>query len=603
MNMQRFILLALAFVLVSINIQGQSLDWVKQAGGANPDAAESAGADSAGNTYVIGNFNTQAIFGAGETNATTLNSAGAVNSQDIFLAKFDPTGNLVWVRGIGGTDPSSGGNAGEDRGWGVAVDSAGNSYVTGHLWRYTTYVDFHGVALTGLSGGGVFIAKYDTNGNAIWADNLEPGINPSSNGGGDGYAVAVDGNGNSYVTGVIAGPTPGIGLPTTWKINSGGSVAWEKQALGDGAGSQGQGISADSNGNVYVTGRFTGTTTFGTGETNQTALTADNTTGDGFLASYDSAGNLNWAKQIHSDTGAWGDGIATDIDSNTYVTGPINGSTTFGKNEPNETTLTAQQDADLFVAKFNSDGLLLWVKQGSGNGNARGMAVAVGTLSAYLTGSFGTSITFDPNGPNQTTLSGYALDYGSIFVAKYASDGSFEWASQAGGGSGAPGDEGTGIAFDGQNGVYAAGYFTANAPFGSGETNATTLTSDGSSDVFVARYTDASAVNPGLNLNIAQFHVTKHVKVSHAQSVSIKLAVRNVSTVEGNANATVVGQQGGGVVYSMTMPVTDAVGGGTTTFTFPTFTPDAVGDITWTVTIEDPAPDIDQSVAMTKVVQ
>ena len=595
MNIQRFIALVFAFILVSINIQGQSLDWVKQAGGTDIDAAESAGVDGTGNTYVIGTFGTQATFGAGEANATTLTSAGAVSSQDIFLAKFDPTGSLVWARDIGGTDPSSGGNAGLDYGWGIAVDSAGNSYVTGQLWVDTKYVDFGGLSFGPFvqSVGGAFIAKFGTNGNGIWANSLGPGT---------GFAVAIDGNGNSYVTGTAPGQVVNSNVPTTWKISSGGSVSWEKQAPGTAADSQGQAISVDSNGNVYVAGRFTGTNTFGPGETNETVLTADNPTADGFVASYDSAGTLNWAKQIHSDTGAWGNGMATDIDSNTYVTGVINGTTTFGMGEPNQTALTAYNVGDMFLAKFNSDGLLLWVKQGPGSANARGMAVTVGTLSTYLTGSFGNTITFDSGGPNETTF--YGSGDGDVFVAKYASDGSFEWALQAGGSGAAPfGDEGTGIAFDGQNGVFIAGYFAGSPTFGSGEANETVLASAGYDDDFVAKYTDATAVSPVLNLNIAHFHVTKHVKVSHAQSVDIKLAVRNVGTVEGNASATVVGEQGGGVVYSMTIPVTDAVGGGSTTFNFPSFTPNAVGGITWTVTIADPSPDIDQDVAMTNVVQ
>jgi hypothetical protein len=267
--------------------------------------------------------------------------------------------------------------------------------------------------------GGAFIAKFSTNGNGLWANSLGPGI---------GFAVTIDDNGISYVAGTAPGQAVNSNVPTTWKISSGGGVVWERQAPGTAYDSQAQAISVDSNGNVYVTGRFHGTNTFGSGETNETALTADNATADGFLASYDSAGNLNWAKQIHSDTGAWGYGMATDTDSNTYVTGVINGTTTFGSGEPIETTLTAYHAGDLFLAKFNSDGLLLWVKQGPGSFTARGMAVTVGTLSVYLTGSFGSTITFGSGGPNATTLYGSA---GPMFVAKYAGDGSFEWATQA----------------------------------------------------------------------------------------------------------------------------------------------------------------------------
>jgi hypothetical protein len=121
--MKPFFFCALVFFLaVPDSGRGQSLDWAKQAGGSGFDGAEAIGVDDAGNSYAVGNVVTEATFGAGEPNETTLFSAGNVTSQDIFVVKYDATGTLLWARGIGGTDPNSGGNAGTDRGWALAVD-------------------------------------------------------------------------------------------------------------------------------------------------------------------------------------------------------------------------------------------------------------------------------------------------------------------------------------------------------------------------------------------------------------------------------------------------------------------------------------------------
>lgn len=589
MRMQRFIPLVLVFSLAVAETRGQSLSWATQAGGLGVDTAEAVGVDSTGNSYVIGNFNVQATFGAGEFNETTLNSAGAVASQDIFVAKYDATGALMWANGIGGTDPASGGNAGIDRGWGIAVDGAGNSYVTGTLFGFTTFADF-GNGVAGPFDPGAFVAKYDTNGNAAWATSFAPG--------GQGFSIDVDSGSNSYVTGHAPDPILGGEIVTVWKLDSNGNILWERQATGG----QGRGhdIATDSLCNSYVTGRFGGTVTFGPGELTQTVLTAGNPTGEGFVAKYDSLGNLVWAKQSLSDIGSWGEGIDVDIDENNYVTGIINGTTTFGS-APNDVTLIAQHVGDMFVAKYDSAGQLVWAKHGPGNFNASGMAISVdGSGNSYLTGFFGLTITFASGEPNETTLLG--LGGGDIFVAKYASDGGFEWATQAGGSVAvALGDTGNGISVDASGNAYVAGFFTDSATFGIGEPNETVLTSDGQSDVFVAKYMN-NLVQPVLDLDIAGFRVTSRVDVSRGQSVNIRLVVRNAGAVNGMADATVVGMQGGGQVYNEIISVSDPVGNGRTTFNFSSFTPSVAGDITWTATIADQDPDVDEEVKVTRVV-
>ena len=102
-----------------------------------------------------------------------------------------------------------------------------------------------------------------------------------------------------------------------------------------------------------MTGRFTGTVTFGSGEPNQTQLTSTRASVyDIFVAKYNGNGTLVWAKQAGSTSTDQGFGIAVDGLGNSYVTGSFSDTATFGSGEPNQTQLTSAGVHDIFVAKF-----------------------------------------------------------------------------------------------------------------------------------------------------------------------------------------------------------------------------------------------------------
>jgi hypothetical protein len=115
--------------------------------------------------------------------------------------------------------------------------------------------------------------------------------------------------------------------------------------------------------------------------------------------------------------------------------------------------------------------------------------------NSYVTGFFNGithpgPATFGLGEPNQTTL--ISAGDRDVFVVKYDSNGLLQWAKRAGAG-GTSTDQGLGLAVDGSAGIYAIGYFGdnavgASATFGQGETNQTTLTSAGGTDIFVAKY-------------------------------------------------------------------------------------------------------------------
>ena len=111
----KYVLLIIFLFISSLEIKSQNYSWAKQAGGTGADEAYSVAYDNAGNSYIAGSFSGMAVF-----QSTTLTSAGGT---DIFIAKYDASGNLVWVLQAG--------DAANQQGHMVATDVSGNVFLTG----------------------------------------------------------------------------------------------------------------------------------------------------------------------------------------------------------------------------------------------------------------------------------------------------------------------------------------------------------------------------------------------------------------------------------------------------------------------------------------
>ena len=139
------LLLCTTFIFAQINVWL----WAKKAGGTGDDYGQSIATDSSGNSYVTGYFAGTATFGD-----TELTSSG---STDIFVAKLDSGGNWLWAKKAGGTS--------SDTGRSIATDSSGNSYVIGYFAGTATFGD---TELTSSGNNDIFVAKLDSGGNWLW---------------------------------------------------------------------------------------------------------------------------------------------------------------------------------------------------------------------------------------------------------------------------------------------------------------------------------------------------------------------------------------------------------------------------------------------------
>ena len=219
-------------------------------GGSGWDVGYGIAVDSSGNAYVTG-YTASTDFpvtpGAFQTTCNGGSDCGA--NEDAFVTKFNPSGSaLVYSTYLGGS--------GSERGYGIAVDSSGNAYVTG----YTTSTDFPVTpSAFQTTGGGAFVTKFNPSGALVYSTYL------GSIGDG-GYGVAVDSSGDAYVTGVTAStnfPTTPGAFQTTFsgvsdafvtKVNPSGSALAYSTYLGGSGQDGGFGIAVDISGNAYVTG-------------------------------------------------------------------------------------------------------------------------------------------------------------------------------------------------------------------------------------------------------------------------------------------------------------------------------------------------------------
>ncbi len=307
--------------------------------------------DGVGNTFVTGSFEGLATFG---TNA--LNSSGGFAQDDVYLAKYDPAGNVLWARSAGGTS--------KEYGLAIGLDGAGGVFLTGTSDSYPFKIGtnlFYNVAKS------MFVARYDSNGNLLWAQ---------------------------------SGGSPSVFAPAVMTVNS---------------------LAHDPSGNVIVAGSFIGSPLI-TGLASSVSLTNKSAyDGDMFLAKYDLNGVLLWAKNYGGTNTETASAVATDSTGAIYVAGGYQTSTTFGAQT--YTNLVER----LLLAKFSAAGNLVWVSNlsdatNSNPGHSFSIAIdAADRITMDFQGNL-SSIPFNYRGTN-FNLSNGALN----LLAQFDSGGNLLW--------------------------------------------------------------------------------------------------------------------------------------------------------------------------------
>jgi hypothetical protein len=475
-------------------------------GGSVSDEGYGIAVDTAGSAYVTGYAESPDFPTA---NPLQPSLSGYYNA---FVTKLNSTGSaLVYSTYLGGSDG--------DIGVGIAVDRAGNAYVTG----ITGSPDFPTAnPLQDAYGGGDydgFVAKLNSTGSALVYSTYLGGSGNDGPGG-----IAVDKRGNAYVT----GGTSSLDFPTAnslhsrfgggnfdafvAKLNCLGSALVYSTYLGGTGEDAGGSIAVDAAGNAYVTGETT-STNFPTANPLQHSLGGPYSY-DAFVAKFNPAGSaLVYSTYLGGSDFDLGLGIAVDTAGSAYVTG-WTASPNFPTASPVQGSLRGYQNA--FVAKLNSTGsALVYSTYLGGNYFDRGLGIAVDrAANAYVAGFTG-SDDFPTDNPLQPSLGG---GYDG-FVAKLNSPGSALVYSTYLGGSGSE-DYERGIALDTAANVYVTGYTdsrdfpTANPLQG---TNGG-MTYNG----FVAKVSPMNIAGAGVSARSVSFGEQKVGTTSQTQTLTVR---------------------------------------------------------------------------------
>ena len=450
-------------------------------GGSGGDGGAGIAVDAAGNAYVTGGTSSANFPTTPGAFQTALSSSGG----NAFVTKLNATGTaLVYSTYLGGS--------GTDQGNGIAVDSAGNAYVTGST-HSTDFPITPGAFQTALRGApNAFVTKVNGTGTALVYSTYLGGSNYDV-----GRGIAVGAAGNAYVTGETAStnfPTTSGAFQTALgavnaqnafvsKLNATGTaLVYSTYLGGSGLGDGGRGIAVDSAGNAYVMGETASTNFPTTSGAFQTALGGVDVE-NAFVTKLNTTGTaLAYSTYLGGSIFDLGLSIAVDVAGNAYVTG-----WTDSANFP--TTLGAFQTAcascggglqNAFVSKLNATGTaLVYSTYLGGSVQDLGLSIAVDSAgNAYVTGYTG-STNFPTTPGAFQTASGGGYD---AFVTKLNATGTaLVYSTYLGGTNN---DFGSGIAVDASGNAYVTGQ-TPSANFPTRNPLQPVLA--GTSNVFIAR--------------------------------------------------------------------------------------------------------------------
>lgn len=354
--------------------------WVKRFAGTKDERAYDIYVDAAGMIYITGYF-----YGTTQFDSFSITSNN--NTRDLFVAKLDNSGNVLWVKSEGGPDG--------DTGYGITTDSQGNVIVTGQFKQQITVGSSSYTTpnspYTGLPTFDMIVIKYDANGNVLWS---KVGTSDGDN---RGLAVACNVNDEILVTGqfsdtfTLAGVlfnNQGYNLGLVAKFAPSGSLDWMRKLVASQV--MAYDLAINSSKDIFVTGDFKGNG-FTFIDNGGNHYLSSNYLYNIFLLRVDNTGSYVWGQTDGSHNEVSSQGVDLDNAENPYICGMF-------KCKMGEYSDALSSDSgyfysmgyrDVFQTKYDSQGQRQWFRQYGGPKDDYCSGISISTPDVpVLSGSF-----------------------------------------------------------------------------------------------------------------------------------------------------------------------------------------------------------------------
>jgi hypothetical protein len=306
-------------------------NWATQFGGSGTDYARDIVSDAAGNIFITGSFSGEITVGS--------NNYSSIGKRDLIVAKFDNSGNLVWLKQFSASAWE------KIDAYGICLDDSENIYITGY---YTGEVTLGSITLINIANTNLFFAKLNSSGEVIFAKNH--GL-PEENL--IGLKIDTDVTGNVYILGSTDNNTAWLHNSIILNYDQIGNLIWEQQhdeSFND---------IMVINSNIYFAAYVAD---YNDGDIGNGIILEPKGYGDAFIAKSDLSGDFIWASMGDHENTFNGDSYGIDliIDENEYIymTGSFRVNVIFGSD-----TLFVNTGNDGFIVKCSSEGDFLWANQ------------------------------------------------------------------------------------------------------------------------------------------------------------------------------------------------------------------------------------------------
>jgi hypothetical protein len=386
--------------------------------------------DKFGNIYIVGKCYNMPNF-----SGTIIDCLS--NGSDVFISKYSPLGNLLWVKRAGGLfyDHATDLEISDSAVFVVGLFTDSMNFNTPSSWGV-------GPILYSDEETNGFIARYTLDGELEWAKRFGAEF-------GETNSIEISINNNAIFIDGYFKDSINFNTPSSWSINNlisqnttldiflcsfnqEGDFLWAKRAGGK-KDDYGLGVSSDEN-SVYICGIINDTVNFNTPFLEGSNELISMGLWDIFIAKYDINGTFLWSKRA----GGFEDDSGKEVfvyNNEIYLTGSYREIANFNtpfQSESNE--LDSFDEDDVFIAKYNSDGVLLWYKSMGSLGYESAFNILVNEHGVYTAGNFDSYLNFlfPYNDTNFHLETEGSYD---IFLSKHSLDGEFIWARRGGGAS------------------------------------------------------------------------------------------------------------------------------------------------------------------------